>query len=102
MSKRYRITRSFQENTSEQAISLEECKRYFASKPDFTYSPVFTVSGPASTMSIEGDFFMWSYGDIKIPFRHYMGDLYVAVSNEAVIPKMIEVASELRADLEEG
>lgn len=102
MSQRYRITRSFQENVAEPTISLEECKTYFAGKPDFAYSPVYTVSGPVTTMSIEGDFFMWSYGDAKIPFRHYMGDLYVAVSNEAVIPKMIEIASELKADLTEG
>lgn len=102
MSQRYRITRSFQENAADQSISLEECKQYFASKPDFAYSPVFTVKGPTSTMSIDGDFFMWSYDDLQIPFRHYMGDLYVAISNEAVIPKMMEVASELRADLTEG
>ncbi|MFM9277564.1 hypothetical protein [Paenibacillus jiagnxiensis] len=102
MSQRFRITRTFQENSVEQTITLEECKDYFASKPDFTYSTVYTVSGPTSTMSIDGDFFMWSYGDMKIPFRHYMGDLYVAIYDEAVIPKMIEVASDLRADLTEG
>lgn len=102
MSQRFRITRSFQENNLKNTITLEECKQYFASKSDFTYSSVFTVSGPDSTMTIEGDFFMWSFGDAQIPFRHYDGDLYVAVSNEAVIPKMIEVASELRADFTEG
>ncbi|MFB5763822.1 hypothetical protein [Paenibacillus medicaginis] len=102
MSQRFRITRSFQENSAEQTITLEECKLYFASRPDFTYSPVYTVSGPASTMSIDGDFFMWSYGDMQIPFRHYMGDLYVAIYDEAVIPKMVEVASDLKADLTEG
>ncbi|REK76786.1 hypothetical protein [Paenibacillus paeoniae] len=102
MSQRFRITRSFQENTEELTITLEECQQYFASKPDFEYSPSFTVKGPESTMTIDGDFFMWSYGELKIPFRHYMGDLYVAVSNEAVVPKMIEVASDLQADLTEG
>lgn len=102
MNQRYRITRTFQENNADQAITLEECQQYFATKADFEYSRVFTVSGPVTTMSIEGDFFMWSHGDMKIPFRHYEGDLYVAVSNEAVIPKMIEVASDLRADLTEG
>ena len=102
MAQRFRITRSFQETESEQPISLEECKQYFASKPDFEYSPVYTVTGPNSTMSIDGDFFMWSYGDLKIPFRHYMGDVYVAVSNEAVVPKMVEVASDLKADITEG
>lgn len=99
MSQRYRITRAFQENGhSPQTISLEECKQYFTSKPDFSYTSVFTVTG-STTMSIEGDFFMWSYGDAKIPFRHYQGDLYVSGTNEAVIPIMVEVASELRADV---
>jgi hypothetical protein len=102
MSQRYRITRAFQESGNvPQAISLEECKMYFASKTDFSYSSVFTVSG-ATSMSIEGDFFMWNYGDTKIPFRHYQGDIYVSGTNEAVIPKMMEVAGELRADVMEG
>ncbi|MFX3635581.1 MAG: hypothetical protein ACE3L7_00700 [Candidatus Pristimantibacillus sp.] len=99
MSQRYRITRSIQENgVSGQTISLEECKQYFAMKPDFTYSSVFTVKG-STTMSIEGDFFMWSYEDVQIPFRHYQGDIYVSGTNPAVIPIMIEVASELVADV---
>ena len=102
MSQRYRITRSLPENDHpEQSISLEECKQYFASKPDFSYTPVFTVKGSTS-MSIEGDFFMWSLGEAKIPFRHYQGDIYVSVTNEAVIPKIIEVAGDLGADVEEG
>ncbi|NIK77731.1 hypothetical protein FHS15_002869 [Paenibacillus castaneae] len=99
MSQRYRITRAFQENgNSSQTISLEECKQYFSSKPDFSYTSVFTVAG-ATTMSIEGDFFMWSYDNTKIPFRHYQGDIYVSGTNKAVIPIMIEVASELEADV---
>jgi len=102
MSQRFRITRSFQEQILDQEITLEECKQYFASKPDFEYASSFTVKGPESTMTIDGDFFMWHHGENKIPFRHYMGDLYVAVSNEAVVPKMVEVASELHADLTEG
>ncbi|MBP1965465.1 hypothetical protein [Paenibacillus aceris] len=102
MSQRYRITRALQEEgNSVKTISLEECKQYFSSKADFSYTSVFTVTG-ATTMSIDGDFFMWSYGDIKIPFRHYQGDIYVSGTNEAVIPKMMEVASELRADIVEG
>ncbi|NEW09077.1 hypothetical protein GK047_24175 [Paenibacillus sp. SYP-B3998] len=102
MSQRYRITRAFQEkDNSVKTISLEECKQYFTSKPDFSYTSVFTVTASTS-MSIEGDFFMWSYGDTKIPFRHYEGDIYVSGTNEAVIPKMIEVAGELGADVVEG
>ncbi|WP_379127387.1 hypothetical protein [Paenibacillus sp. sgz500958] len=102
MSQRFRITRSMQEHSMEPIISLEECKDYFASKPDFTYSQVFTVKGPESTMSIDGDFFMWKHGDVDIPFRLYMGDLYVAITVEAVVPKMIEIATDLRADIIEG
>lgn len=102
MSERYRITRSFQTEGSEQEISLDECKRYFESKPDFQYSASYTVSGNGTTMTIDGDFFMWSVGEQQIPFRHYDGDIYVAVTSEAVVPKMIEIASELRADLTEG
>ena len=102
MGQRYRITREFREQGQfPPTISLEECKAYFASKPDFFYTPVFTMQGAAS-MSIEGDFFMWSCGDIQIPFRHYQGDLYASGANEAVIPKMMEVASELGADIVEG
>ncbi|MFD0620128.1 MULTISPECIES: hypothetical protein [Paenibacillus] len=103
MSQRYRITREFQENdNTAQTISLEECQAYFASKPDFSYTSVFTVTNATGSMSIEGDFFMWSYNDTKIPFRYYQGDIYVSGTNEAVIPKMMEVAGELRADVAEG
>ncbi|ASA21561.1 hypothetical protein [Paenibacillus donghaensis] len=102
MNQRFRITRSMQENNAEQSITVEECKHYFAAKADFTYSPVLIVKGADSTMSIDGDFFMWKHGDADIPFRLYMGDLYVAVSNEAIVPQMIEIATELRADVVEG
>lgn len=102
MSQRYRITRALQDNdNSAKTITLEECKQYFSSKPDFSYTSVFTVTGSTS-MSIEGEFFMWSCGDAKIPFRYYQGDIYVSGTNEAVIPKMIEVAGELGADVMEG
>ncbi|WP_410511220.1 hypothetical protein PaeBR_14020 [Paenibacillus sp. BR2-3] len=102
MNQRFRLTRSMQENNMEQSISLEECEHYFASKPDFTYSQVFTIKGPDSIMSIDGDFFMWKHGDAEIPFRLFMGDLYVAISNEAIVPKMIEIATDLQADVVEG
>jgi len=102
MNQRFRITRSRQENNTEPFISLEECKHYFASKPDFTYSQVFTVKGPDSLMSIDGDFFMWKLGELEIPFRLYSGDLYVAISNEAIVSQMMEIATELRADVVEG
>lgn len=102
MNQRFRITRSMQENNTEQPLTLEECKQYFDSQLDFTYSPVLTVKGADSIMSIDGDFFMWKLGDIEIPFRLYMGDLYVAISHEDVVPKMLEIATDLRADVVEG
>jgi hypothetical protein len=102
MSQRYRITRSMQQDNTEQAITLEECEQYFADKPDFTYSQVLTVKGPESTMSIDGDFFMWSYEGMEFPFRLFMGDLYVALSVEAIVPVMLEIATDLRADVVEG
>ncbi|MBB3128204.1 hypothetical protein FHS19_002858 [Paenibacillus rhizosphaerae] len=102
MNQRFRITRSMQPDSSDQDISVEECRAYFASKADFTYQTVLTVKGEESNMSIEGDFFMWEHGDALIPFRHYMGELYVAVSHQDVVPLMIEIAGDLRADIVEG
>ncbi|ETT37706.1 hypothetical protein C161_14383 [Paenibacillus sp. FSL R5-192] len=102
MNQRFRITRSMQESNAEQSISLEECKLYFESQPDFTYSAVLNIVGAESTMTIEGDFFMWDLEGAQIAFRLYMGDLYVAISNEAIVPKMIEIATDLRADIVEG
>ncbi|MFC4810409.1 hypothetical protein [Paenibacillus sp. GCM10023250] len=99
MSKRYRITREMQGNG--ESITLEECKRYFADKPDFDYAPEYTVHGSA-TMTIPGEFFLWRVGAAVIPFRHYQGNLYVSGTNEAVIPKMMDVAADLRADVVEG
>lgn len=102
MNQRFRITRSMQDNNPEPAISLEECKDYFASKADFMYSDTFSVKGPESTMTINGDFFMWKLGEVEIPFRLYSGDIYVAVAHEAVVPLMLEIATDLRADVVEG
>ncbi|MGC6587644.1 hypothetical protein ACPV3A_22190 [Paenibacillus sp. Dod16] len=102
MNQRFRITRSMNANTSDQEISLEECKAYFSSKADFTYQTVLTVKGEESTMSVEGDFFMWKHGEALIPFRHYMGELYIAVSHQEIVPLMIGIAADLRADIVEG
>ncbi|MBP1999925.1 hypothetical protein J2Z69_000944 [Paenibacillus shirakamiensis] len=103
MSQRFRITRSMQgEQGGLPSITLEECIQYFASLSDFAYSTKLVVTGAESTMTIEGDFFMWTYEDLEIPFRLYMGDIYVAVTNEAVIPKMMDIATDLRADILEG
>lgn len=53
MNQRFRITRSMQEDNAAEAISLEECKQYFAQRADFAYSQTFTVKGPESIMTIE-------------------------------------------------
>lgn len=102
MNQRFRITRSMNATTSDQEISLEECQVYFSSKADFTYQTVLTVKGEESTMSVEGDFFMWKHGEALIPLRHYMGELYIAVSHQEIVPLMIEIAADLRADIVEG
>lgn len=102
MNQRFRITRSMQSNAGDQEISLEECQRYFSSKADFIYQTELTVRGEESTMSVEGDFFMWKHEEALIPFRHYMGELYVAVSHQDLVPLMIEIATDLRADIVEG
>ncbi|WP_054957225.1 hypothetical protein [Paenibacillus dakarensis] len=102
MAQRYRITRAFQElENSAKTISLEECQELFASRPDFSYTTVYTVTGSVS-MSIEGHFFMWNHNGMEIPFRYYEGDIYVSGASEAVVPVMLEVASGLRADVAEG
>lgn len=102
MNQRFRITRSMQPDAGDQEISLEECQQYFSTKADFIYQTEFTVRGEESTMSVEGDFFMWKHGEALIPFRHYMGELYVAVSHQELVPLMIEIATDLRADIVEG
>jgi len=102
MNQRFRITRSMQADQPNPALSLEECRDYFASQPGFAYSDTLTVNGPESRMSIEGDFFMWQQGDKLIPFRLYAGDLYVAPPDEEVVNRMIAVATDLRADIVEG
>lgn len=102
MSQRFRITRSMQQNNAQPAITLEECQQYFAAKTGFSYSPVLTVKGAESTMSIDGDFFMWQHEEAGYPFRLYMGDLYVALSTEAIVPVMLEIATDLHADVVEG
>ncbi|WP_168122511.1 hypothetical protein [Paenibacillus sp. HB172176] len=104
MAQRYRVTREFQQiEQSQKEITLEECKQYFAAQSDFEYTSAYTVKGKeGTTMTIDGDFFMWSLEDAKIPFRHYGGDVYVLGTNEAVVPRMVEVASALRADITEG
>lgn len=102
MSKRYRITRALKENDlSNQTIPLEEAKQYFATQSDFAYTSLFTVQGPTS-MSVEGNFFMWNYGGKQIPFRHYEGDIYVSGLDDAVVPRMQEIARDLEADVVEG
>lgn len=102
MNQRFKITRSMQENNPEQSISLEECKAYFTSRPDFTYSTELHIVRAESTMTIQGDFFMWEHEGQQFPFRLYMGELYAAISNEAIVPVMMEATSHLHGDIVEG
>jgi hypothetical protein len=53
-------------------------------------------------MTIQGDFFMWEHEGQQFPFRLYMGELYAAISNEAIVPVMMEAASHLHGDIVEG
>lgn len=102
LSKRYRITRAMSHSgKTDAAISLEEAKTYFATQADFTYTSQYTIKGP-TTVSIEGDFFMWTNGSKQIPFRHFQGDLYVSGTDEAVVPRMQEIARAFDADIMEG
>lgn len=99
---RFRITRKLHENHVENAISLEECKVFFAEQHDFLYTQQYSVRQNGTVMTIEGEFFMWQVGETQIPFRYYDGDIYVFVSHEIIYAKMLSIAEELHAQYIEG
>lgn len=101
MNPRYRITRN-PEGDQQAQLSLEECQAFFSDQPDFLYTREYVVRSGDTTMTIEGDFFMWQAGGASIPFRYYEGDLYVAVSHELIFQRMVEVAQALEAQYLEG
>ena len=103
MNPRYRITKSTTEAEDQQVVlSLEECQVFFSTQPDFLYTREYVVRSGDTTMTIEGEFFMWQVGGKQVPFRYFEGDLYVAVSHELIYHKMVEVAQALDAQYVEG
>lgn len=102
MNTRYRITRNLHGDQSENAISLDECKAFFAKHADFTHMDEYRVRSGETTMTIKGEFFMWQVGEVQIPFRYFEGDVYVSVSHEIIYHKMLEVVEGLNAQHIEG
>lgn len=45
MNQRFRITRSMQEDTAAEAITLEECKAYFARRADLHIRRLLVLKG---------------------------------------------------------
>nr|WP_028594420.1 hypothetical protein [Paenibacillus assamensis] len=102
MNTRYRITRNADGNQPDQMMSVDECKSYFETQPDFEYTKEYSFKSAETTMTIQGDFFLWHVGEATIPFRYYEGDLYVAVSHEIIFQKMLEIADQFNAQYVEG
>ncbi|WP_313892958.1 excinuclease [Psychrobacillus sp.] len=100
MNTRYKITRLDKEGNP--TLSLEECQNFFATKSDFEYNDSFGASQDGVQMKIKGHFFMWQLESVKIPFRFFEGEIYVAVSDSVVLEKMKEIARLLEANYVEG
>ncbi|MGY3186250.1 hypothetical protein [Lysinibacillus sp. TE18511] len=77
-------------------ITLEELIEYFNGKSDFEYSETFSTSAPVC-LFIGGDFFIWTYGNIKVPFLYNNGQITVSHAKDKIIEKMKEIASEIDA-----
>jgi len=102
MNTRYRITRNLQDDQSENIISIEECKMFFAKQADFEHREEYSSRSGDTVMKIKGEFFIWQLGEVQIPFRYFDGDVYVSVSHEIIYHKMLEVAEGLNAQCIEG
>ena len=100
MNTRYKITRLDAEGNP--TLSLDECQSFFGAKEDFVYEDAFGASQDGVTMKIAGHFFMWEVENVRIPFRYYDGELYVAVSHPLVLEKTMEIARQLEANYIEG
>lgn len=85
--------------SSTNLITLDELHDYFKNKSEFEYSNEFSITGPV-TISISGEFFIWSYDDIKVPFSYREGRLSVSGADDPVIDKMKEIAMDLRAKVQ--
>ena len=100
MNIRYKITRLDKEGNP--TLGLEECQSFFATKMDFEYNDSFGASQDGVHMKIKGHFFMWQLEGVKIPFRFFEGEIYVAVSHPVILEKMKEIARLLEANYVEG
>ena len=100
MNKRYKITQL--DENEQPLLTLEQCKAVFTEQHDFTYEDAFIVTQDGVQMKIKGDFFMWHVNDVKIPFRFFDGEVYVAVAHDVVYEKAKFMASLLQADCIEG
>lgn len=101
MNKRFKITKLDAQQYP--TLTLEQCKAYFATLPDFTYEDAFvSKNSEGVTMTIKGEFFMWQIQDISFPFRFFDGEIYVAVSHPMIMEKGQEIADDLQADFIEG
>ena len=100
MNTRYKITRHDAEGNP--TLSLEECQNFFATQSDFEYNDSFRASQDGVHMKINGHFFMWQLENAQVPFRFFENEIYVAVSDKAVLEKAMEVARRLEANYIEG
>lgn len=100
MNKRFKITRLNKED--QPTITLEECKDFFASQPDFIYNDSFVVNKDEVQMKITGHFFMWQLDEIQVPFRFFDGELYVAISHSIILNRAEEITVALEATMVEG
>lgn len=101
MNTRYKITRLNAQG--EPTLTLEDFQQFFLTQPDFSYEDVFISRNQEGVeMKIKGDFFMWHVDQVKVPFRFFDGELYVAISHPVIEEKMKEIASKLEAIYVEG
>ena len=100
MKTRYKITRLDAQGNP--TLTLEECKNFFQTKPDFEYNDSFGASQDGVHMKIKGHFFMWQLEHTTIPFRFFDGEIYVAVSHPIILEKTMEIARQLEAVYVEG
>lgn len=101
MNKRFKITRLNEQG--EPTLTLAECQTFFATQPDFEYKESYTASSKEGVhMTLKGDFFMWQVGEVEIPFRMFDGEIYVAISDDVIMQKMVTLAEGLQAEYIEG
>lgn len=101
MNTRYKITRLNEQE--EPILTLEDFQQFFSTQSDFTYEDAFVSRNQEGVeMRVKGDFFMWRVDQVKVPFRFFDGELYVAISHPVIEEKMKEIAAALDAVYVEG